>query len=83
VSPVSHTHPIQLTNGVDSEDFFRLKKVQGKKKRDAEKADSERAGQDKEFEGKGGDLHRDEGNGGGEAGGKDMLREEKDQDVIF
>ncbi|OCF30839.1 V-type H+-transporting ATPase subunit D [Kwoniella heveanensis BCC8398] len=68
---------------MDREEFFRLKKVQGKKKRDAEKANDERGKQNAEFTGKGGELHRDEGIGGGDAGGADMLDEGKDDDVIF
>ncbi|WVW85842.1 hypothetical protein I302_107880 [Kwoniella bestiolae CBS 10118] len=68
---------------MDREEFFRLKKVQGKKKRDAEKANESRQAQNAEFTERGGELHRDEGIGGGEAGGADMLDEGKDDDVIF
>jgi len=66
-----------------SEEFFRLKKVQGKKKRDAEKTQEDRSKQNAEFEKDGGQVHKDEGVGGGAAGGGDMLNEGKDEDVIF
>jgi V-type H+-transporting ATPase subunit D len=66
-----------------SEEFFRLKKVQGKKKRDAEATENQRAQQNAEFEAEGGEVHRDEGIGGGAGGGGDMLDEGKDEDVIF
>ena len=66
-----------------SEEFFRLKKVQGKKKRDAEKTQEDRSKQNAEFEKDGGKVHKDEGVGGGAAGGGDMLNEGKDEDVIF
>lgn len=62
---------------MDREEFFRLKKVQGKKKRDAEKANEKRK---KENEGK--EQHADEGIGGGAEGKGDILGE-KDEDVIF
>jgi V-type H+-transporting ATPase subunit D len=65
------------------EEFFRLKKVQGKKKRDAEKVLEDRAKQNKTFEAEGGEVHRDDGIGGGAGGGADMLDEGKDEDVIF
>nr|XP_019011273.1 V-type H+-transporting ATPase subunit D [Kwoniella pini CBS 10737]OCF50054.1 V-type H+-transporting ATPase subunit D [Kwoniella pini CBS 10737] len=68
---------------MDREEFFRLKKVQGKKKRDAEKSNESREGQNAEFTEGGGELHKDEGIGGGNAGGADMLDEGKDDDVIF
>ena len=68
---------------IRSEEFFRLKKVQAKKKRDADKAEDERTKQNDEFRDGGGEVHKDEGIGGGEAGGSDMLGEERDQDVIF
>ncbi|EAL21628.1 hypothetical protein CNBC6640 [Cryptococcus deneoformans B-3501A] len=68
---------------MDREEFFRLKKVQGKKKRDAANAEQTREGENKAFEATGGELHRDEGIGGGVAGGADMLDEGKDEDVIF
>ena len=60
-----------------------MKKVQAKKKRDADKGKTERAAQNAEFEGQGGEVHKDDGIGGGEAGGNDMLDEGKDEDVIF
>jgi V-type H+-transporting ATPase subunit D len=66
-----------------SEEFFRLKKVQGKKKRDAEKTLQDRSEQNADFEAEGGKVHRDEGVGGGAGGGGDMLDEGKDEDVIF
>lgn len=72
-----------MTDPMNSEEFFRLKKVQGKKKRDADKGETERAAQNAEFESQGGELHKDDGIGGGEAGGTDMLGEGKDEDVIF
>ncbi|KAK8854960.1 hypothetical protein IAR55_003700 [Kwoniella newhampshirensis] len=68
---------------MDREEFFRLKKVQGKKKRDAEKADESRQGQNEEYRAQGGEVHRDEGIRGGDAGGADMLDQGKDDDVIF
>ncbi|WWC90901.1 uncharacterized protein L201_005839 [Kwoniella dendrophila CBS 6074] len=68
---------------MDREEFFRLKKVQGKKKRDAEKSNEERTEQNEEYTNQGGELHKDEGIGGGDAGGNDMLNEGKDDDVIF
>ncbi|RSH81369.1 H(+)-transporting V1 sector ATPase subunit D [Saitozyma podzolica] len=69
---------------MDREEFFRLKKVQGKKKRDAERANESRMKENKEFEEGGkGQVGRDDGIGGGEAGGGDMLDQGKDEDVIF
>jgi V-type H+-transporting ATPase subunit D len=69
---------------MDREEFFRLKKVQGKKKRDAERANESRVKENKEFtEGGKGEVGRDDGIGGGEAGGGDMLDQGKDEDVIF
>lgn len=65
------------------EEFFRLKKVQGKKKRDAEAAMNSRKSANAEHEAAGGELHKDEGIGGGAEGGKDLLDEGKDDDVIF
>lgn len=84
-----------------SEEFFRLKKIQGKKKRDAEAAEQERLArlkdkpkknkkkedgnededqdQDQEEEGNSGDS----GLTNGAEGGKDMLDQGKDEDVIF
>jgi V-type H+-transporting ATPase subunit D len=62
-----------------SEEFFRLKKVQGKKKRDAAKANEERAEKNAGVE----EVHKDDGIGGGAAGGADMLDADKDDDVIF
>lgn len=57
--------------------------MQGKKKRDAEKAETDRADANAEHEGQGGERHRDDGIGGGTAGGGDMLDQGKDEDVIF
>lgn len=68
---------------MDREEFFRLKKVQGKKKRDAEKANAERLQQNQETEATGGTVSKDDGIGGGAGGGSDMLHEGKDEDVIF
>ncbi|TXT13114.1 hypothetical protein VHUM_01515 [Vanrija humicola] len=68
---------------MDREEFFRLKKVQGKKKRDAARADSERVASNAEVEAAGGEVHKDDGVGGGAAGGGDMLDQDKDDDVIF
>jgi V-type H+-transporting ATPase subunit D len=60
-----------------------LKKVQGKKKRDADSAEKARSTANAEHTAEGGELQRDEGIGGGDAGGGDMLDEGKDEDVIF
>ena len=60
-----------------------MKKVQAKKKRDAEKVLQARTKQNKEFEEQGGEIQKDEGIGGGAEGGGDMLDEGKDEDVIF
>jgi V-type H+-transporting ATPase subunit D len=68
---------------MDREEFFRLKKVQGKKKRDAERADEDRAKGNEAHTAEGGEVGRDDGIGGGEAGGGDMLHQGKDEDVIF
>ncbi|WVQ71285.1 hypothetical protein IAR50_000811 [Cryptococcus sp. DSM 104548] len=68
---------------MDREEFFRLKKVQGKKKRDAATTEERRAEENDEFEQAGGEKHADEGIGGGAGGGGDMLDEGKDEDVIF
>ena len=69
---------------MDREEFFRLKKVQGKKKRDAEKANAERKALNEQHAEKGGKLdNADEGVGGGAEGGRDVLGEDKDEDVIF
>lgn len=62
-----------------SEEFFRLKKVQGKKKRDAAKADADRLEANAQA---GVEVHKDDGIGGGTAGGGDML-DDNDEDVIF
>lgn len=67
---------------MDREEFFRLKKVQGKKKRDAEKANEIRKKEKAEIENQGREVGRDEGLKGGAEGGGDMLGE-KDEDVIF
>ena len=66
-----------------SEEFFRLKKVQGKKKRDAEQAEKTRSEANADHTADGGEMHKDEGIGGGAGGGGDMLNEGKDEDVIF
>ncbi|ORX38724.1 ATP synthase subunit D-domain-containing protein [Kockovaella imperatae] len=68
---------------MDREEFFRLKKVQGKKKRDAERVLNERKEKNDAHEQSGGSVHRDEGIGGGAGGGDDMLGQGKDEDVIF
>ena len=65
------------------EEFFRLKKVQGNKKRDAERVLNDRSEKNKEYEQDGGEVHRDEGIGGGAGGGDDVLGQGKDEDVIF
>jgi V-type H+-transporting ATPase subunit D len=71
------------------EEFFRLKKIQGKKKRDTEEAD---AMEDAKVEDKAAGTksnkeekqeNPDDGIGGGDAGGGDMLDQGKDKDVIF
>lgn len=54
--------------------------MQGKKKRDAQKADAERAEANAQ---PGVEVSKDDGIGGGEAGGADMLHHDKDEDVIF
>ena len=64
---------------VHSEEFFRLKKIQGKKKRDTEAAQAEIAAEKEEDV----EYSADSGIGGGDAGGKDMLDQGKDEDVIF
>ncbi|CAK9779648.1 hypothetical protein CC85DRAFT_298331 [Cutaneotrichosporon oleaginosum] len=64
---------------MDREEFFRLKKVQGKKKRDAVTAEAERALKNADVQ----EVHKDDGIGGGAAGGADMLDADKDDDVIF
>lgn len=53
--------------------------MQGKKKRDAAKADAERTEKNAGVE----VVHKDDGIGGGAAGGADMLDADKDDDVIF
>lgn len=72
--------PSQLTH---REEFFRLKKVQAKKKRDATQAEEKRLAQNAEDAKAGIEGHKDDGIGGGDAGGRDMLDEGKDEDVIF
>ncbi|KAG7571368.1 hypothetical protein FFLO_00720 [Filobasidium floriforme] len=64
---------------MDREEFFRLKKIQGKKKRDTEAAEAEMAAEKQD----GVEYSADSGIGGGDAGGKDMLDQGKDEDVIF
>ncbi|KAJ9126196.1 hypothetical protein QFC24_002469 [Naganishia onofrii] len=80
---------------MDREEFFRLKKIQGKKKRDTEEADAEAdakaelAAANAAREAESGTPSRkeaenpDDGVGGGDAGGRDMLDQNKDEDVIF
>ncbi|KAJ9118562.1 hypothetical protein QFC22_003782 [Naganishia vaughanmartiniae] len=80
---------------MDREEFFRLKKIQGKKKRDTEEADAEAdakaalAAANAAREAESGAPSRketenpDDGVGGGDAGGRDMLDQNKDEDVIF
>jgi len=72
-----------LTELTIREEFFRLKKVQGKKKRDAEQAEKTRTEANADHTADGGEMHKDEGIGGGAGGGGDMLQEGKDEDVIF
>ncbi|KAE8216082.1 hypothetical protein CF327_g665 [Tilletia walkeri] len=79
----------------DREEFFRLKKVQGKKKRTAEEAERERtfarevaAAQAAEEEGEGETEAEAEADttpaiGGGAGEGSDLLSGGKDEDVIF
>jgi hypothetical protein len=76
-------HSVPLTDISHSEEFFRLKKVQGKKKRDAAAADTDRSVANAEAEAQGEEVHKDDGVGGGAAGGGDMLDQHKDDDVIF
>lgn len=57
--------------------------MQGKKKRDAEAANADRKAANADHEAAGGELHKDEGIGGGAEGGKDLLDDGKDDDVIF
>lgn len=80
---------------MDREDFFRLKKIQGKKKRDAEVAEEEERKRIMDdptvdengypIEGGAGGVKksRDDGLKNGAEGGKDMLEQGKDEDVIF
>jgi V-type H+-transporting ATPase subunit D len=68
---------------MDREEFFRLKKIQAKKKRDNAEADAKREEDRKVSEELGVARHPDEGVGGGAAGGHDMLDQGKDEDVIF
>ena len=63
---------------MDREEFFRLKKVQGKKKRDAARADAERAALQKQI----GDAREIQPLEAGDTGGADLLAS-KDEDVIF
>ena len=77
------------------EEFFRLKKIQGKKKRDTEEADAladaaagGAASSDADGKASGAESgeqreNPDDGIGGGAAGGGDMLDQDKDEDVIF
>jgi V-type H+-transporting ATPase subunit D len=83
VGPLLHCHEREDELTWSREEFFRLKKVQGKKKRDAEQADKDRTAANAEHTAGGGELQGDEGIGGGDAGGGDMLDEGKDEDVIF
>ena len=64
-----------MMDEMDREEFFRLKKVQGKKKRDAAKADAEREEKKKP----GIEMAPVES---GDTGGADLLAS-KDEDVIF
>ena len=66
---------------MDREEFFRLKKVQGKKKRDAAVADAQRekVKQEREARGEDADLPPVES---GDTGGADLLAS-KDEDVIL
>lgn len=71
-----------------SEEFFRLKKIQGKKKRDAESAEQERLARPRDEDGnlleaEQEETSRDDGLGNGAEGGKVMLEQGKDEDVIF
>lgn len=68
---------------MDREEFYRLKKVQGKKKRDAERAMEDRVKGNEAHEAQGGQVGADDGVGGGAAGSGDLLDEGKDEDVIF
>jgi len=58
---------------LDREEFYRLKKVQGKKQRDSEEAEAENAERRLKFEKAAEDANPSE----------DLLREEEDEDVIF
>lgn len=64
---------------LDREEFYRLKKVQGKKHRDQETADKEA----KAKKLLGGDVHDESKVEGGGGGGSDILGEKEDEDVIF
>ncbi len=68
---------------MDREDFFRLKKIQAKKKRDTAESEAKRTVNREEEAALGIEAHPDDGIGGGEAGGRDMLDQGKDEDVIF
>ncbi|PWN89868.1 vacuolar ATP synthase-like protein subunit D [Acaromyces ingoldii] len=65
---------------MDREEFFRLKKVQGKKKRNQELADNEKRAAQMRGE-KADSGHGDDSGGGG--GSADLLNDDKDNDVIF
>ena len=64
------------------EEFFRLKKVQGKKKRNQELADNEKRAAQMRGE-KVDSGHGDDSGGGGGGGSADLLNDDKDNDVIF
>lgn len=68
-----------VNNGTYREEFFRLKKIQGKKKRDTEAAAAEMEAEREE----GVEYSADSGIKGGAEGGADMLQQGKDEDVIF
>lgn len=65
---------------LDREEFYRLKKVQGKKHRDQETADKEAKAKKLLL---GGDVHEESKVEGGGGGGNDILGEKEDEDVIF
>ncbi len=67
---------------MDREEFFRLKKIQSKKKRVQAEKDEEVKKANEEAAKRGEDKNPDEGIGGGAGGGGDLL-DQKDEDVIF
>jgi hypothetical protein len=84
-TPIPPSAPRRLarhaTHATLSEEFFRLKKVQGKKKRNAERAETERRAA--AMRGEAVDEGSGEAEGKKKGAGGDMLGGGKDEDVIF